>query len=48
MNTKTKKKAECQLPKLKEDCVSVKKRKKRLKTEILFEEEYRYQWRNRH
>ena len=42
MSTKTKKKVES-----KKKIVSVKKKEKEIKTEI-FEEEYRYQWRNRH
>ena len=42
MNTKTKKKVES-----KKKIVSVKKKEKEIKTEI-FEEEYRYQWKNRH
>ena len=42
MNTKTKKKADT-----KKKTESSKKKEKEIKTEI-FEEEYRYQWRNRH
>ena len=42
MNTKTKKKTES-----KKKSQSDKKKEKEIKTEI-FEEEYRYQWRNRH
>ena len=42
MNTKTKKNT-----KSKKKIGSVKKKEKEIKTEI-FEEEYRYQWRNRH
>jgi hypothetical protein len=42
MNTKAKKKAES-----KKKIVSAKGKEKEIKTEI-FEEEYRYQWRNRH
>jgi hypothetical protein len=42
MNTKTKKKAYT-----KKKTESSKKKEKEIKTEI-FEEEYRYQWRNRH
>ena len=42
MNTKTKKKAYT-----KKKTESPKKKEKEIKTEI-FEEEYRYQWRNRH
>ena len=42
MNNKTKKKTES-----KKKIASVKKKEKEIKTEI-FEEEYRYQWRNRH
>ena len=42
MNTKTKKKAYT-----KKKTESSKKKEKEIKTEI-FEEEYRYQWKNRH
>ena len=42
MNTKTKKKADA-----KKKTESSKKKEKEIKTEI-FEEGYRYQWRNRH
>ena len=42
MNTKTKKKTGA-----KKKTESSKKKEKEIKTEI-FEEEYRYQWRNRH
>jgi len=42
MNTKTKKKAGT-----KKKTESSKKKEKEIKTEI-FEEKYRYQWRNRH
>jgi len=42
MNTKTKKKADA-----KKKTESSKKKEKEIKTEI-FEEEYRYQWRNHH
>ena len=42
MNTKTKKKAIS-----KKKSKSVKKKEKEIKPEI-FEEEYRYQWKNRH
>ena len=42
MNTKTKKKANT-----KKKTELSKKKEKEIKTEI-FEEEYRYQWRNRH
>jgi len=42
MNTKTKKKADT-----KKKTESSKKKEKEIKTEI-FEEEYRYQWKNRH
>ena len=42
MNTKTKKKADT-----KKKTESSKRKEKEIKTEI-FEEEYRYQWRNRH
>ena len=42
MNTKTKKKAKSE-----KMLVPDKKKEKDIKTEI-FEEEYRYQWRNRH
>ena len=42
MNTKTKKKAYT-----KKKTESPKKKEKEIKTEI-FEEEYRYQWKNRH
>ena len=42
MSTKTKKNT-----KSKKKDISAKKKEKEIKTEI-FEEEYRYQWRNRH